>query len=235
MRITDPITKNYSVTDFYQGRPGEDGALKGQIKEITSYDGNGKIISHTVNTYDVKKGGSSDSNQFLGFPALVTQTTTAYEENGQWLSTTDTSAYDDIGNVILQTNVASSSDVHDQVGQMKKSTTAYAPAYTGFNRPLEAQLKDQNDTIITRKSFAYDARGNLSRDTVYIINPLAHTCHIHLTPTPTTPTATCSPPPMLSAKALPPNTRMCTMHSLKKLPIAYSSPCNMNMTRVLAR
>ncbi len=161
--VTDPITNNYSETYFYQGRPGEDGALKGQIQKIISYDGNSRKISQAINTYEVKKSGPAD--KFLGFPAMVEQATTVWEENATYLATKNRITYDNIGN---PTEQASDGDLA-KTGDEKSASTIYAQAYEiGFNRPLETILKDKDGKVVSKKDFEYDSRGNLIKDTVWL-------------------------------------------------------------------
>ncbi|MDP2940696.1 MAG: LamG-like jellyroll fold domain-containing protein, partial [Candidatus Omnitrophota bacterium] len=185
--VTDPVTNNYSETYFYQGKstgetPEEkDPALRGQIKQIISYDGNlrsdvGRKISEVHNTYQVKKEGTEAN--FLGFPALSEQVTTIYEENGTSLATKDSFTYDNIGNLLEAANFGDIAKTGDEKTK-KTSLTNYAPSYTysatdriGFNRPIETALRDKDDKVISKKSFEYDARGNLTKDTVFIYNPL---------------------------------------------------------------
>lgn len=167
--VTDPITNNYSETYFYQGKDGQDGALKGQIEKIIASDGNGKLISQNVNTYDVKKATAGEN--CLGFPALVEQNTTVYEENTTSLSTKNLFTYDNIGNVVETKNEGDISKTGDE----KLATIIYSQAFEGFNRPIESTLKDEDGNIITKKSAEYDERGNLSKETVFIVNPLTAT------------------------------------------------------------
>jgi len=164
--VTDPITNNYSETYFYQGKSGQDGALKGQIEKIIAYDGNGKLISQSLNTYEVKKATAGINS--LGFPALIAQNTTVYEENTTNLSTKNLFTYDNIGNVIETTNEGDASKTGDE----KLATIAYSQAFEGFNRPIESLLKDKDGNIVTKKTAEYDDRGNLSKETVFIVNPL---------------------------------------------------------------
>ncbi|MDO8662670.1 MAG: RHS repeat-associated core domain-containing protein [Candidatus Omnitrophota bacterium] len=179
VRVTDPITHNYSETYFYQGKSDEtdpfkkDGALKGQIDKVIAYDGSNRKISETVNTYEVKKAGPED--RFLGFPSLKEQNTTVYEENGSSLATKNTFSYDNIGNLTGETSYG---DI-TKTGDEKSTSNTYAQAYSynttassGFNRPLESSLKDKDGNIVTQKNFEYDAKGNLAKDIVLISNPL---------------------------------------------------------------
>ena len=171
VRVTDPITNNYSETYFFQGKDGQDGALKGQIDKIISYDGNGRQISHTQNTYEVKKSGPQD--QFLGFPALKETTTTIYEENATYITTDNKFTYDNIGNLITER------DEGDVVvtGDEKSASTTYAQAYdVGFNRPLETSLLDKDGNVVSKKSFEYDSKGNLAKEKTYIYNPFTVDC-----------------------------------------------------------
>ncbi|MFZ2356446.1 MAG: toxin TcdB middle/N-terminal domain-containing protein, partial [Candidatus Omnitrophota bacterium] len=166
-RVTDPITGNYSETYFYQGKPGQDGALKGQIDKIISFDGNARKISETLNTYEIRKAGPE--SRVLGFPSLKEQTTTVWEENGTSISTKNSFTYDNIGNPLTQRNEG---DI-TKTGDEKSTQTTYSAAYEfGFNRPLEVVLKDKDGNQATKKSFEYDNKGNLSKEINYIINPL---------------------------------------------------------------
>lgn len=161
VRVADPITNNYSETYFYQGKSGQDGALKGQIDKVIAYDGNGREISQTINTYDVKKAGPED--RFLGFPALIEQDTTVWEENGSSLAAKDAHTYDNIGNLIKEDSYA------DQATAQKSAQTTYAQAYElGFNRPLEVSLNDKNGTLVSKKDFEYDNKGNLTKETSWL-------------------------------------------------------------------
>jgi len=164
--VTDPITNNYSETYFYQGKSGQDGALKGQIEKIIAYDGNGKLISQSVNTYEVKKATAGEN--CLGFPALIEQNTTVYEENTTSLSTKNLFTYDNIGNVVETTNAGDTSETGDE----KIAAISYSAAYEGFNRPTESLLKDKDGNTVTKKTAEYDDKGNLSKETIFIINPL---------------------------------------------------------------
>ncbi|MEK7813474.1 MAG: toxin TcdB middle/N-terminal domain-containing protein, partial [Candidatus Desantisbacteria bacterium] len=126
VRVTDPITNNYSETYFYQGKSGQDGALKGQIEKIIAYDGNSREISKTINTYEVRKAGPED--RFLGFPALTEQVMTVWEGNA-YLTTKDKFIYDNIGNLLEGINEGDISKTGDE----KSAVTTYAQAYTtGF-------------------------------------------------------------------------------------------------------
>lgn len=170
IKTSDPITGNYTDTYFYQAKPGQDGALKGQIEKVLAYDGNGRQISETINTYNVKKSGPSTN--VLGFPSLVEQKTAVWEENGSSLTTDDKFTYDNIGNVLQQTNEGDIAKSGDE----RSTVTTFAQAYeNGFNRPTKTVLNDQNGVEVTKKTFEYDSKGNLSKDTTYVINPLTST------------------------------------------------------------
>jgi len=172
VKALDPITGNYSQTYFYQGKSGEDGALKGQIQKIVSFDGNARKISETNNTYEVKKSGPADS--LLGFPSLAEQATTVWEENGTALATDNKFTYDNIGNLVVELSAGDISVSGDE----KSTATTYAQAYEvgppqsvggqGFNRPLETALKDKDDQVVSKKNFEYDNQGNL------IVERIAH-------------------------------------------------------------
>jgi RHS repeat-associated protein len=163
VKVTDPITNNYSETYFYQGKFGQDGALKGQIEKIISYDGNAKKISETLNTYEVRKSGP-ESN-VLGFPALIEQTSTVWEENDAYVTTKDKFSYDNIGNLLEEVDEGNTSKTGDE----KSAVTTYAQAYeTGFNRPLETLLKDKDGNTVSQKNFEYDAKGNLIKETSWL-------------------------------------------------------------------
>ncbi|GEM_PF-4992714 len=167
VKVTDPITGNCTETYFYQGKPGQDGALKGQIDKILAYDGNGRQISQTLNAYEVRKAGPASN--VLGFPALIEQATTVWEENAVSLTTIDDFTYDNIGNLLVLTD---NGDV-SQTGDEKSSSTIYAQAYeNGFNRPLEINLKDKDGNIVSKKNFEYDTKGNLAKEILSIYNPL---------------------------------------------------------------
>jgi RHS repeat-associated protein len=167
VRVTDPITNNYSETYFYQGSSGQDGALKGQIEKVLSFDGNARQISSTLNTYEVRKAGPED--KVLGAPFLKEQTTTIWEENATYITTKDIFTYDNIGNLLEQRNEG---DILKS-GDEKSTSTTYAQAYeVGFNRPLETALKDKDGNVVSKKTFEYDTKGNLTKDSVLISNPL---------------------------------------------------------------
>ncbi|MFH1231474.1 MAG: RHS repeat-associated core domain-containing protein [Planctomycetota bacterium] len=182
VKVSDPITNNYTETYFYQGRPGQDGALKGQIEKLIAYDGNSRQISQTLNTYEVRKAGPQE--RFLGFPALIETSSTVWEENGTSLSTKDRFSYDNIGNVIEQKNEG---DVL-KTGDEKSTAISYAQAYyAGFNRPLETALKDKDANIVSRKTFEYDSKGNLIKEIAHILNPQTGQPANPLTGTPANP------------------------------------------------
>jgi len=178
--VIDPITCNFSETYFYQGKPLQDGALKGKIERVISYDGNDRKIRETFNTYEVKKAGSIA--EFLGFPSLKESSTTIYEENATSLTTKTAFIYDNLGNVLEESN-----DIGDLVdsgggvirtdtGEEKIGTTRYgAPYELGYNRPLEIILKDKLENIISKKNFEYDTNGNLEKETTRLYNPLTGT------------------------------------------------------------
>ncbi|MFA4889370.1 MAG: RHS repeat-associated core domain-containing protein [Candidatus Omnitrophota bacterium] len=177
--VTDPLTRNYTQTYFHQGKSTQEAALKGQIRRIAAFDGNSRQISETVNTFEVKKVGQGEHS--LGFPALVWQATTAWEENGEHISTGDKFSYDNLGNLLEATNQGDTSipASEKKANEEKTVQTLYAKSYmyypedkAGFNRPLQALIKDKDAKIVSQKSFAYDERGNLAKDTVYILNPI---------------------------------------------------------------
>jgi len=166
VQVTDPVTGNYSQTEYYQGRPEEDGALKGQVKKLTAYDGNERKISETINTYEVRKSGPETN--VLGFPMFVQTETTVWEENETSLSVRQAMSYDNIGNVI---QVMAEGDV-SVAGDERTTRAQYAPAYTeGFNRPIETTLEDDQANVVTRTEYAYDERGNLTQETVWGTHP----------------------------------------------------------------
>ncbi|MFH1691505.1 MAG: RHS repeat-associated core domain-containing protein [Candidatus Omnitrophota bacterium] len=168
--VTDPITGNYTETHFFQGKDGQDGALKGQIEKILAFDGDDRQISQVVNTYEVKKGGSDEN--VLGFPALTEIQTTVWEENETSITTKSTLVYDNIGNPIKATDFG---DIL-KTGDEKSTETTYAAAYeTTFNRPTETILKDKDENIVSKKTFEYDTKGNLTQEDVFIFNPLTGT------------------------------------------------------------
>ena len=167
VKATDPITNNYSQTYFYQGRSGQDGALKGQIEKIISYDGNGKKISQSFNTYEVRKSGPEEN--ILGFPALTQTESTVWEENETSITTRSSFSYDNIGNLLEGKDEGDTSKTGDE----KSSITSYNQAYTvGYNRPKEVELKDKDGATVSKKNFEYDDKGNLIKDTVWIFDPL---------------------------------------------------------------
>ncbi|HAJ57219.1 MAG TPA: hypothetical protein DCL35_05560 [Candidatus Omnitrophica bacterium] len=167
IRVTDPVTGNYTETYFHQGKPGQDGALKGQIDKALAYDGNSQQISQVINTYDVRKAGPADN--VLGFPALTQVETTVWEENALPVTTRSIVTYDNIGNVI---EAKDDGDVL-KAGDEKSAATTYSPAYeNGHNRPIEAVSKDKDANVVSKKSFEYDSKGNLSKEEVTIFDPL---------------------------------------------------------------
>ncbi|MDD5540427.1 MAG: toxin TcdB middle/N-terminal domain-containing protein, partial [Candidatus Marinimicrobia bacterium] len=167
VKALDPVTGNYTETYFYQGKPDQDGALKGQIEKIAAFDGNGRQISQASNTYDVRKAGPADN--VLGFPALIRQDTIVWEEGGAALSTASEFDYDTIGNLL---EAKSLGDILKE-GDEKATETTYAQAYRdGFNRPLEVFQKDKDGVIVTEKSFEYDSRGNVSKESMIVVNSL---------------------------------------------------------------
>ncbi|MFA5038840.1 MAG: RHS repeat-associated core domain-containing protein [Candidatus Omnitrophota bacterium] len=174
IKALDPITGNSTETYFYQGKPGQDGALKGQIEKTLAYDGSslttggkGRLVSCNVNIYEVRKAGPAD--RVLGFPALVRQETTVWEENDSYLSIANEMVYDSIGNVLETKNIGDLAYKGDE----KSTQIVYALAYeNGFCRPIEIRLKDKNGVVIKKKNFEYDAKGNLIKTIVPIYNPL---------------------------------------------------------------
>jgi RHS repeat-associated protein len=164
VKVTEPITGNYTETYFLQGNParGEDGALKGQIEKILAYEGNGKPISQILNTWEVRKAGPTDG--VLGFPYLKEVNSTVYEENDSSIVTRSKFKYDNLGNIteeISEGDLTSDSD-------NKIVTTLYNGAYlTGYNRPNETTLKDINNNLLSKKTFEYDDYGNLTKETAY--------------------------------------------------------------------
>jgi RHS repeat-associated protein len=167
VKAVDPVTGNYTETYFYQGKSDQDGALKGQIEKIMAFDGAARQISQVVNTYDVRKAGPADN--VLGFPALIRQDTTVWEEGGAALSTANEFAYDAIGNLL---EAKSLGDISKE-GDEKVTETTYAQAYQdGLNRPSEVFLKDRDGVTVTEKVLEYDSRGNLSKESLSIVNPL---------------------------------------------------------------
>jgi hypothetical protein len=139
--VTDPITGNYTETYFYQGKAGQDGSLKGQIDKIIAYDGNAKLISQSLNTYEVKKAGAGANS--LGFPALTEQVTTVYEENAPSLTTKNLLTYDNIGNVIETKTKATFLKP-----AMRKSLILPIPKLTkALTVPLNPCSKTQTETL----------------------------------------------------------------------------------------
>ena len=167
IRVSDPITNNYTETYFYQGKPGQDGALKGQIDKSLAFDGNNRQISQAINTYEVRKAGPQ--NNVLGFPMLTETSTTIWEENGTSITNKSSMVYDNIGNV---TEAFDDGDIA-KTGDEKSTATIYSPAYEiGHNRPLEVSLKDKGLNVISKKAFEYDTKGNISKDNVFIFDSL---------------------------------------------------------------
>jgi len=163
IKVTDPITGNYTQTTFYQGRPGQDGALKGQIEKILSYDGNGKLISQVLNTWEVRKAGPTDG--VLGFPHLIEVNSTVYEENSTYIETRNKFKYDNLGNITEETAEGDLTTNTDN----KITTTLYnAPYLAGYNRPNETALRDVNNALLAKKTFEYDDYGNLKKETAYL-------------------------------------------------------------------
>ena len=100
---------------------------------------------------------------------IIKQTTTIWEENATYLTTENEFVYDNIGNILEQINKGDAAKSGDE----KSTATTYAQAYeVGFNRPLETILKDKDANTISKKNFEYDLKGNLSKDTVFIFNPI---------------------------------------------------------------
>ncbi len=167
IKVLDPISNNYTETYFYQGKPGQDGALKGQIDKALAFDGNNRQISQAINTYEVRKAGPQDNA--LGFPMLTETSTTVWEENGVSISTKSRIVYDNIGNV---TEAFDDGDILI-TGDEKSTATAYSSAYgNGHNRPLEVLLRDNDLNIISKKAFEYDVKGNLATENVFIFDSL---------------------------------------------------------------
>ncbi|MBN1521804.1 MAG: hypothetical protein JW928_04660 [Candidatus Aureabacteria bacterium] len=168
--VTDPVTGNRTETCFYQGKEGEDGALKGKIKSVTACDGNGKLISSTQILWEVRKAGGSTN--YLGFPCMKQILTKAVEENTTSVETRDTYEYDNIGNVIETRNEGDITTAGDE----KITLATYAPAYEGgYNLPLETVLKDAEENVLSKKKFEYDTRGNLAKGKVWLYNPISQT------------------------------------------------------------
>jgi hypothetical protein len=141
---------------------------KGPNEKIVTFDGAARQISQVINTYDVRKAGPADN--VLGFPALIRQETTVWEEGGAALSTANEFSYDAIGNLL---EAKSLGDISKE-GDEKVTETTYAQAYQdGLNRPLEVYLKDRDGVTVTEKVLEYDSRGNLSKESLFIANPLA--------------------------------------------------------------
>jgi len=163
IKVTDTVSGNYTETEFYQGKPPEDGALKGQIKKIQAYDGNGKLISEAVNTWEVRKAGPADG--VLGFPYLKEVVQTVYEYGAtNPLSTKNEFAYDNLGNI---TNEICDGDI-TITGDEKSTSTSYGLPYEqGHNRPQEITLKDKGGNTVNSKAFEYDSKGNLTKETAY--------------------------------------------------------------------
>ncbi len=156
--VTDDVTGNYTESYFYQGLSDQDAALKGKIEKVFAYDGNGQKISEVINTWKVRKSGPSDN--VLGFPYLEKVNTRVWER-GISLETENEFIYDNLGNVIKVINKGNV----DVANDTKIAQTLFAPAYgAGHNRPLETTLRDNSETIITKKSFEYDHNGNLIKE-----------------------------------------------------------------------
>ncbi|MFH1772225.1 MAG: toxin TcdB middle/N-terminal domain-containing protein, partial [Candidatus Omnitrophota bacterium] len=164
---SDPQKQTWSETYFYQGKSGQDTALKGKIQKIIAYDATGLKISESQNTYVVKYAGSS--RNYLGFPALTETTTTVWEENQTSLTTKNTLIYDNIGNV-KQTIHHGDAELS---GDEKYSFTQYNPAYeAGYNNVSFVEVKDENQKTISRKSFDYFDNGSLREEKTWLYNPL---------------------------------------------------------------
>jgi len=161
--VTEPITGNYTKTYFYQGKNGQDGALKGKTYKVLAYDVNSRLISEVHSTWGVRKAGPTDGP--LGFPHITQTSQTAHEENETSLTTQDSFTYDNLGNV---SKVESLGDVTASADD-RTNTTSYAPPYQdGFNRPTETSLTDQNSGLIVKKAFQYDIKGNLTKETAWL-------------------------------------------------------------------
>ena len=163
IRVTDPVTGNYTETYFHQGRAPEDGALKGQIEKILAYDGNCRLISEADNTWDVRRSGPADGA--VGFPYLKEVTQTVYEENGHSITTRNQFIYDNLGNIVEENCRGDLSLTGDE----KTTETKYASAYDrGHNRPLEISLKDKDGVLVNRKTYTYDDSGNLTKEIAFL-------------------------------------------------------------------
>jgi len=161
--VCDPITGNYSQTTFHQGQLPEDGSLKGKIKKIEAYDGNGKLISRVENTWAVQTGGPLAGG--IGFPYLASTKNTVNEENNLSVVTNDTFTYDAIGNV---TDSVSQGDVSIQGDERKTHTDYNQPYDLGHNTAKLAQFLDADSKIVNQSSFEYDLKGNLTKQVVFV-------------------------------------------------------------------
>jgi len=161
--VTEPITGNYTQTYFYQGKDTQDGALKGKTYQVLAYDSDSRLISELHSTWEVRKAGPTDGP--LGFPHITQTTQTAYEENDLSLTTEDSLTYDNLGSIIATTSLGDITTDSDN----RTSNTTYAQAYLeGFSRVLETSLRDQNNSLIVKKTFEYDSYGNLSQKTAWL-------------------------------------------------------------------
>ena len=160
--VKDPVTENYTTTYFYQGKPGQDGALKGKIEKLLAYDGNGQKISEALNTWKVRKAGPSGDG--LGFPYLEKVRATVWE-NTIAVTTESEFIYDNLGNIKKTVNKGDINVDDDP----KISRAVFTPAYEGgFNRPLEVMLQDKDENIINKKTFEYDNSGNLTKELAWL-------------------------------------------------------------------
>jgi len=162
--VTDPVTGNYTETTFHQGKGEEPDALKGKIKTIRAYDGNGEPIFEETNAYEV--AGVGPDNTTIAYPKLVQVDTTVYE-NGESISVRTRYAYDGVGNVVRET---SDGDLAVS-GDERTALTAYTRAYgygSEYNAVRRQELRDDLDAVVRRSDYAYDTRGNQTAKTDWL-------------------------------------------------------------------
>ena len=154
VRVTDPITSNYTDTVFHQGISTNEDCFKGRILEVTSHDGNGDLIGYSTNRWSRTTGGTEPN--IINFVHLAETEVTAYEGTNS-LTTKTVYGYDLLGNV---TNETSLGDI-SQSGDEKTSLFSYALPYeSGMNRLEQWELADAA-SVFRETQYRYDTRGNL--------------------------------------------------------------------------
>jgi len=162
--VTDPITGNYTGTEFHQGGGDDPDALKGKTKSIRAFDGTGAPIFEETNTYRI--AGLGPGNETVAHPMLTQVDTTVYE-NGSSVSVRTRYEYDGVGNVIREISDGDLSVAGDE----RTAVTDYAKAYgygSQYNGVSRSELRNDLDELVRRTSYAYDGRGNLSQKTAWL-------------------------------------------------------------------